>query len=183
MALESIETISERTMIATFNGNPKRTVILTYSPANVTSEVATKEYYSELTTLIHQVPKHNVLLLCGDMNVPVGPVSRKHYYHQTNNRNAELLSQFQHFTNLINLCTKFQKRRGKKWAFTYVNGNKAQLDHILINKKWKNSVIDCAACNNFHSFSSYHKIITINYGFCLRVNKSRKYSPKFNGVN
>ena len=68
MALESIETISERKMIATFNGNPKCTVISTYSPINVTSEDTIQEYYPELTTLIHQVPKHNVLPLCGDMN-------------------------------------------------------------------------------------------------------------------
>ena len=68
LALESIETISERTMIATFNGNPKCTVISTYSATNVTSEDTIQEYYSELTTLIHQVPKHNILFLCGDMN-------------------------------------------------------------------------------------------------------------------
>ena len=47
LALESIETISERTMIATFNGNSKCTVISTYSPTNVTSEETKQEYYSE----------------------------------------------------------------------------------------------------------------------------------------
>ena len=97
LALESIETISERTMIEAFNGNPKCTVISTYSPTNVTSENAIKEYYSELTTLVHQVPKHNILFLCGDMNAQD--------YHQTNNRNGELLCELQHSTNLINLCT------------------------------------------------------------------------------
>ena len=81
LALGSIETISERTMIETFNGNPKCTVISTYSPTNVTSEDTIQEYYSELTTLIHQVPKHNVLFLCGDMNAQVGPTSGKHHYH------------------------------------------------------------------------------------------------------
>ena len=45
MALESTETISKITMIATFNGNPKCTVISTYSPTNVTSEDTLKEYY------------------------------------------------------------------------------------------------------------------------------------------
>ena len=55
-------------MIETFNGNPKCTVISTYSLTNVTSEDTIQEYYSELTTLIHQVPKHNVPFLCGDMN-------------------------------------------------------------------------------------------------------------------
>ena len=68
MALESIENTTERTMIATFNGNPKCTVISTYSATNVTSEDTIQEYYSELTTLIHQVPKQNILFLCGDMN-------------------------------------------------------------------------------------------------------------------
>ena len=55
LALESIETISERIIIATFNGNPKWAVISTYSPTNVTSEDTIQEYYSELRTLIHQV--------------------------------------------------------------------------------------------------------------------------------
>ena len=63
LALESVETISERTIVAKFNGNPKCTVISTYSPTNATSEDTIQEYYSELTTLIHQVPKHNVVFL------------------------------------------------------------------------------------------------------------------------
>ena len=94
LALESIETISERTMIAIFNGNPKCTVISTYSQTNVTSEDTMQEYYSELTTLIHQVPKHNVLLLRGDMNAQVGPISGEHHYYQKNNTNGELLANF-----------------------------------------------------------------------------------------
>ena len=137
LALESIENISERTMLATSNGNPKYTVISTYSPTNVTSEDTIQEYYSELTTLIHQVPKHNVLFLCGDMNAQVGPISGKHHYHQTNNRNGELLYKLQHSTNLINLCTKFKKRPGKKWAFMYASGTKAQLDHISATRNDK----------------------------------------------
>ena len=68
LALENIETINTRTMIATFNGNPKCTVISTYRPTNVTSEDTIQEYYSDLTTLIHLVRKRNVLLLRGDMN-------------------------------------------------------------------------------------------------------------------
>ena len=91
LALESIKTISERTMIAIFKGNPKCTVISTYSPTNVTSEDTIQEYYSELTTFIHQVPKNNILLLCGDVNAQIGPISGKHPYHRTNNRNGELL--------------------------------------------------------------------------------------------
>ena len=137
----------------------------------IQSEGTKQEYYSELTTLIHQVPKLNVLLLCGNMNAQVRPISGKHHYHQTNNGNGELICVLQHSTNLINLCTKFQRRPGKKWTFMYANSTKAQSDHILINKKWKNSAMDCAAYNNFHSVSSDHKIVTIKCRLCLRAVK------------
>ena len=136
-----------------------------YSP---TSEDTIEEYYSELRTLIYQVPKHNVLLLCGDMNAQVGPISENHYHHhhhhhhhQTKNGTGELLCELQHSTNLIYLCTKFQNKPSQKWTFMYVNGPKAQLDLLLINKKCKNIAIDCAAYNTFHSVSSNHKIVTI----------------------
>ena len=43
----------------------------------------------------------------------------------------------------------------------YAKGTKAQIHHILMNKKWKNSAIDYAAYNTFHSVSSDHKIVTI----------------------
>ena len=53
-ALENIETMSERTMIATFNENPKCKVISTYSATNATSEDTIQVHYSNLTTLIHK---------------------------------------------------------------------------------------------------------------------------------
>ena len=40
------------------------------SPTNVMSEDTIQEY-SELLTLLHQVPKHNVLFQCGDMKAQV----------------------------------------------------------------------------------------------------------------
>ena len=97
----------------------------------------TIQEYSELLTLLHQVPKHNVLFQCGDMNAQVWPISGQHNYYQTNNKNGKLCEIIQHSTNLINLSTKFKKRPDKKWTFMYAIGTKAQLDHILINKKWK----------------------------------------------
>ena len=48
------------------------------------------------------------------------------------------------------LCinTWFQKRRGKLWTHTYPNADRAQLDYMMINKKWINSAQNCAA---YHS--------------------------------
>ena len=33
--------------------------------------------------------------------------------------------------------------RGKLWTYTYANNTKAQIDYVLINKKWKNSALNC----------------------------------------
>lgn len=44
----------------------------------------------------------------------------------------------------------------KQWTFTYADGTKTQLDHILKNKRRKNSAINCQAFNTFEDVSSYH---------------------------
>ena len=49
-ALNSVETISSRIMIATFNGNPAVTIISCYSPTNVSNAEDKDQFYSELTT-------------------------------------------------------------------------------------------------------------------------------------
>ena len=43
--------------------------------------------------------------------------------------------------NLICLNTKFEKKDGKKWTFKYPNGDKAQIDFILINRKVESGVM------------------------------------------
>ena len=64
-SLLSIEKISPRIVVATFNGNPQFTVIACYSPTNVSDEQDVIHFYNELSSLVHAVPKHNVLLVAG----------------------------------------------------------------------------------------------------------------------
>ena len=42
--------------------------------------------------------------------------------------------------NMLCLNTHFQKRHGQLWTHNSPNDFKAQIDFIIINKKWKNSV-------------------------------------------
>ena len=57
---------------------------------------------------------------------------------------------------LTYLNTDFQKREGKLWTYTYANNNKAQIDYVFINKKWKNSAMNCEAYSSFKGVSSDH---------------------------
>ena len=57
--LNSIERIQPRMMAATFNGNPKATIISCDSPTNVSEETEIVTFYEELSSLVRSIPKRN----------------------------------------------------------------------------------------------------------------------------
>ena len=70
--LSNIEIISPRIIIASFNGNPRASIICCYSPTNCSNEQDIKIFYDELSSLIRQIPKHHVIILAGDFNAKLG---------------------------------------------------------------------------------------------------------------
>ena len=44
-------------MAATFNGNPKATIISCYSPTNVSEENEIVTFYEDLSSLVRSIPK------------------------------------------------------------------------------------------------------------------------------
>ena len=159
--LNSIERIQPRMMAATFNVNPRATIISCYCPTNVSEETELVAFYDELSSLVRSIPKHNVLVIGGDMNAQIGKNGNKRYsLHNTSNRNGQHLTEFMMENRLTCLNTNYQKREGKLWTYTYANNSKAQIDYIFINKKWKNSVMNCEAYSSFKGVSSDHRIVT-----------------------
>ena len=55
-------------MVATFNGNPRATIISGYSPTNISEETELVAVYDELSSFVCCIPKHNVLVIGRDMN-------------------------------------------------------------------------------------------------------------------
>ena len=55
-SLNSIEKIQPRMMVATFNGNPRATIISCYSPTNVNEETELVAFYNELSSLECSIP-------------------------------------------------------------------------------------------------------------------------------
>ena len=54
-------------MVTTFNDNSS-TKIIYYSPTNASDETDLITFYNELSSLVHSIPKHNVLIIGGDIN-------------------------------------------------------------------------------------------------------------------
>ncbi|XP_071958787.1 uncharacterized protein [Antedon mediterranea] len=177
-SLNKIEKINSRIIIANFNGNPETTIISCYSPTNVADEDLVTQFYIELSSLVRDVPKHNLLLIGGDFNAQIGMENNKTFsFHDQTNRNGELFREFAVENRLLVLNTKFQKRMGKLWTFQYANGRKAQLDYLLINHKWKNSCLNCEAYNSFASVISDHRIVSSRIRLSLRANNKKLDNP------
>ena len=160
--------------LATFNGNLKTTITTCYSPTNVREETDLITFYNELSSLVCSIPKHNVLIISGDINVQISKnVSNKFSLHNFSNRNKEHLTDFTLKNRLTCLNTKFQKRNGNLETYTYTNNAKAQTDYILINKKWNNSILNCETHSSFEGVSSDHKIVTAKIQLNLQNDVAR----------
>ena len=70
--LNSIEQIQPRMMVATFDGNPSTTIISCYILTHVSRETGPIAFNNELSSLVHSILKHNVLVIGGDMNAQIG---------------------------------------------------------------------------------------------------------------
>ena len=89
--------------------------------------------------------------------------NNKYSLHNTSNRNWQHLTDFMIENRLICLNINYQKREGKLWTYTYANNSKAQIDYVFINKKSKNSALNCEDTHSFECVSSDHRIVRQKY--------------------
>ena len=108
------------------------------------------------------------------MNAQIGKNrNNKYSLPNTSNRNGQHLTDFMIENRLTCLNTNYQKKDWKLWTYTYANNSKTQKDYVFINKKWKNSVINCEAYSSFEGVSSDHRIVTAKLRLNLRKNATR----------
>ena len=90
--------------------------------------------------------------------------------NENTNKNGSIMKDFVQENGLIVTITSFQKKEGKLWTFiSDMSGHKSQVDFILVNKKWKNSVKNCETYNSFSSMGSDHRIVTAKVKLSLRT--------------
>ena len=113
------------------------------------------------------------------MNAQIGKNGNNKYsLHNTSNWNGKHLTDFMIENRLACVNTNYQKREGKLWTHTYANNTKAQIDYVLINKKWKNSAMNCEAYSSFEGVSTDHRIVTAKIRLSLRKNAKRTATTK-----
>ena len=185
--LQGVESISNRIITATFHGNPKVTVTSVYAPTECASTDDKSNFYSRLEDHLDQVKKHNIHLVTGDFNARVGSDSHhthpevigRHCFYKETNDNGERLVTMCEEHNLRPAQMKFPQPRKYQWTWMHPTGSTHQIDHILINRKWSNSLRNCRAYNSVE-LDSDHRIVSIRLVCSLRTTKGKPCSrPKF----
>lgn len=152
-ALKSLLTwnpISERIITARFNSTVRKiTIIHCYAPTEVSRLEDKLEFYDQLTDICHAIPKGDILIVTGDFNSQIGSDNRgmEHVMGKhgigTLTVNGELLLEFCNTFNLIIGGSFFPHKRIHK--ITWVSPDQKtenQIDHIMISKSWRRSLLD-----------------------------------------
>ena len=96
-------------MVSTFDSNRSTRIISCYSPNNARDETDLDVFYNELTSVGRSIPKHNVLIIGGNMNAQIGKkVNNNISLHNLSKRNEEHLTDFTLENGLTYLIVNFK---------------------------------------------------------------------------
>ena len=115
-----------------------------------------------------------------DSHVAHPVIVGRHCFHDSMNDNGERLVNLCQEHNLRPAQQRFPQPRCRQWTWMHPSGSKHQLDHILINNKWVNSLRNCRAYNSVE-LDSDHRIVSILLATSLRTRKGKPCKrSKFN---
>ena len=192
-SLLSYECISDRLMVARFNcRHVKLTIIVCYAPTNNetrSGDVANKDaFYHQLDDLTSGIPKHDVQIIIGDINAQIGNdtstwklVLGSHAEGDLNDNGIRLLS-FCQAHNLVVGSSLFPHKRIHKVTWNSPNGKTTnQIDHTLVNQKWRNTLKDVRVYRGA-DVGSDHNLVISTIQLSLRTLKKQKKQARYDSA-
>ncbi|CAF3677816.1 unnamed protein product [Rotaria socialis] len=176
--------ISSRLISVRFNATPfKITVIHVYALTSASSEDEIEAFYENIEKELSRTSKKDLIIITGDWNTKVGSDNTnwentmgKYGYGDRNERGERLL-EFAALHNFYICNTRFQQKPNRKWTWISPNGvHKNMIDLILIQKRWKSSVMNCRTFQSA-DISSDHSLVLCNIKLRL---KQRQIKPQQN---
>jgi len=197
-ALIGYNPVSSRVITARFKAAPfKITAIHVYAPTSASSDEEIEAFYNCVENALAKVPKKNLILMSGDWNAKVGndntgwnSVMGRYGFGDRNERGERLL-EFATTHRLFICNTRFQHKADRKWTWESPDGvHKNMIDLILVQQRWKSSVINCRTFQSadigsdhslvlcdikLHFKKIYHKI---NQSCQLNINQLNNITTK-----
>ena len=174
--------VSSRILTARFDSKfTKLFMIQCYAPTNEAEDGLKDSFYEQLQTAVDSVPKHDMLIVMGDLNAKVGcnNQGRETYMGRFGtgemNENGELFADFCGLNNLVIAGTIFQHRNIHKNTWLSPDRKTAnQIDHITINKKWRGSMQNTKVYRGADVASDHYLVIST---IRLKLRRVTKPSP------
>ena len=163
------EPISDRLLRARFNSKYcKLTIIQCYAPTNEADDAVKDNWYEQLQAAIKNVPQHDMLIIMGDMNAKVGAenVGRERALGKHGcgkmNENGERLADFCLSNNCVIGGTIFPHKNIHKLTWNSPDKKTInQIDHIIINNKWRKSMKDVRVFRGADANSDHYLVTTL----------------------
>ncbi|XP_068704802.1 craniofacial development protein 2-like [Montipora foliosa] len=175
--------IDERIIRARFHSKyVKLTLIHVCAPINDTDEEVKDHFYEKLQTKVKKTPKHDLLVITGDLNAKVGSdvegYERVMGLHGvgTRNDNCERLCDFCGMNDLVITGTIFPYKKIHKQTWISLDRRTCnQIDHLLMSNKFRTSVLDTRAIRSADNASD-HRLV------CTKLRLKLKAAPKRRGI-
>ena len=159
----------------------KMTIVHVYAPTEDADEQEKDEFYMRLQDVLDGCKTHDMLIITGDMNAKVGD-NNEHYERVMGNHgsgqrndNGERLCALSDMNSLVITGTLFPHKEIHKATWVSPNGKtRNQIDHILINRKFRNSVKDTRVFRSADIGSDHYLV-------CMKVKLSLRNQPKDKG--
>ncbi|XP_037930963.1 craniofacial development protein 2-like [Teleopsis dalmanni] len=149
-ALLQWQPINDRFIWCRFRSRARNvTIIQTYAPTELAEPDEKLAYYNQLSSIIHNAHKRDILIVMSDLNVKIGAdntniehILGKHGL-ETRNENGELLIEACNDANLVIGGSIFPHKACHKSTSVSPDGQtENQIDHICIGKMWRSSLLD-----------------------------------------
>ena len=171
--------INERLLLARFDSKySKLSSIQCYTTTNDAEEKEKENsVYNELQAITSTIPKHDILVIMGDVNANVGADKSCREDHMAGN--GELFADFCGLNSTMMGGTIFTHKDIHKYTWISPDRKtKNQTDHIAINKKRRTSLLDVRA-NRGADVGSDHMLVvsTIRQKLRRAVKPSQRRRP------
>ena len=186
----SWEPVSPRIAMIRLRGHISHiTIIAVYAPIRDSSDAVKDAFYYDLQRIIDKTPRRDMLFVAGDWNARLGRVDPDTAAvigrHTVGDRciNGERLLQLARYNNLCVTNTLFEHKRLHLVTWRSNDGvTTAQIDHILVSRRWRSSCTDARVYRGADTGSlngSDHYLLTCKVRHRLSRQKRQKAGKRF----
>jgi len=177
MALKGYWAISDRVLLVRLNGKPfDISVIQVYAPTSNSTEEEVETFYNELELAKSYCKSQDILIVQGDFNAKVGNQSEEKtagpYGLGERNERGEKLIEWATVNNMMITNTWFKQHPRRQWTWKSPGGEvKNQIDYILINTRFRNSILCAKSVPGADCYSDH---IPVSAKIRLKLKKLKK---------